>query len=102
MIPKLNDKKWYKQMLQFNIDRSSLLGLVGLLELALRHPHLPKSSRERGVKIGRAFAWALLDDGLIVPDKVRISWEKTFNIPFTVDPDLIIDGLTDQDGHPWK
>jgi len=102
MIPELNDFKWYNKSIKLNIDRVSLINLVGCLELILSHPGLPDRVRASSMNMGKAFALTLLNDGLILPDEVRKSWEKAFNIPYEVDPDLIIPGLTNQEGRPWK
>lgn len=101
MTPKLNDPKWYTEMIRLNIDRVSLLSIVAVYELALRHPGLPVSVRDTCFKWGRFFLLRLLDDGLIIPDEVRISWEKTFGILTKSEKDRIIEGVTDLDGHRW-
>lgn len=102
MVANLNDKEWYKQYIKLNIDRVSLLNLVGLMELALRHPDLPERVKKTGIKTGRAFASVLIDDGLILPDEVQRSWEKSFQLPHVINLGLIIEGLTNQEGRPWK
>lgn len=102
MIPKLNDPQWYKRMIRLDIDRISLLNIVGVIELALRHPALPHRVREICLQVGTRFALALLEDGLILPDEVRVSWGKTFGILTKSEKDRIIEGLTDQEGRPWK
>jgi len=89
-------------VVRLNIDRISLFGLIEFLELALKHPHLPDSTKEKGVEMGRTFASCLLDDGLIIPDQVRESWEATFDMSIKPERDIIIPGLTDQEGRPWK
>lgn len=102
MIPELMDRKWYEQIIQVNIDRVSLLKFIGCLMLVLKHPDLPKTVEQSCIKLGNSFALTLLNDGLILPDEVRRVWEKMFNIPYQVDPNLIIPGLTNQKGRPWK
>ena len=102
MIPELNDREWYKGMVRVNVDRISLLKLIGILELVLRHLDLPDSIKQKGVEMGRSFASYLLDDGLVIPDQVRESWEATFNMNIKTECDRIIPGLTDQEGRPWK
>lgn len=102
MIPELNGPEWYRQMVRVNIDRMSLLALIGLLELTLRHPDLPDQPRQKAVEMGRSFASILLNDGLIIPDEIARSWEKSFNMLCGADPDLIIPELTDSNGRPWK
>lgn len=102
MIPKLNERKWYEQLVRIDIARVSLLTLVGCLELVLRCPDLPDNVRQSSIKTGRAFALTLLDNGLIVPDQVRRAWEEAFDIPYEINPDKIIPGLTDSEGRPWK
>ena len=102
MIRDLNNPKWYKQMVRLDIDRMSLLALTGILELVLRHPRLPDSTKEQAIKIGKSFASCLLDDGLIIPDEVMESWESTFDMKIKAEYDRIIPELTDQEGRPWK
>lgn len=102
IVPQINSPKWLKRMVRLDIDRLSLLNVIGLLELVLRHPALPDATREKAVKTGRTFASCLLDDGLIIPDRVRESWESTFNMKIEPERDRIIPGLTDQEGRPWK
>lgn len=102
MVPELNSPKWYKRMVRLNIDRISLLTLIGTFELVLRHPDLPDSVRESSISMGKSFASCLIDDGLIIPDEVRESWEATFDMSIKAERNTIIPGLTDQDGRPWK
>lgn len=89
-------------MVRLNIDRRSLLELIRLLDLVSRHPDFNDSTKEKVVAIGRSFASCLIDDGLVIPDQVRESWESTFGMSIKPERDKIIPGLTDQDGRRWN
>lgn len=102
MIPDLNDQEWYKQLVRVDIDRVSLISLIGCLELVLRHPELPDKVRKRTLNICRAFASTLLDDGLIIPDQVREAWESTFDMVIKSDRAFQFPELVDEKGRPWK
>lgn len=102
MIPELNDPEWYKQVVRVDIDRVSLLGFIGCLELVLRHPELPDTVKVMALKTGRAFALVLLDDGLILPDEVREAWEASFNMSIKPDRTFLFPDLVDSQGRPWK
>ena len=75
-----NTSDWYKGEVRIILDRLSLLTIVAGLELSLRHPQLPPSTRVATVKIGRALVTRLLEDGLLVPPEAREVWEKTFKM----------------------
>jgi len=102
IISRVNSPKWLKRAVRLDIDRLSLLNVIGLLELALRYPDLPNSTREKAVKTGRTFTSILIDDGLIIPDRVRESWERSFDMTIKPGRNKIIPGLTDQDGRRWN
>ena len=80
-MPRTNTSDWYKVEVHLILDRITLLTIVASLELTLRHPRLPPSTREAQLKIGKALVTRLLEDGLLVPPEEREVWEKTFGIP---------------------
>lgn len=75
-----NAEYWYTEVITLKISRISLLAIVGNLELSLRHPCLPKATREETRKLGLSLAMGLIEDGIILPDDVIESWCKTFGI----------------------
>jgi len=102
MFKRLNNTKWFVTSVLVNIDRLSVLSIVGLIELAIRHPDMAPLTKKSAAKLGKTLALTLLDDGLIIPDQVRESWERTFNMSIKPERDIIIPGLTNQEGRPWK
>jgi len=78
MVPELNNEEWFKVVLPFEVDRITMLSVVGCLELALRHPQLPASVSDYARAIGRTLALRLVSDGLVLPDRERKCWEETF------------------------
>ena len=102
MIPELNDQEWYKHSVRVVLDQRSLLELIGLFDLVSRHPDFNDSTKERVVRVGRAFIPTLLDNGLILPDQVRESWEASFDIYIKPDRTMLFRDLTDSEGRPWK
>lgn len=102
IISRVNSPKWLKRAVRLDIDRLSLLNVIGLLELVLRHPDLPDSTRQKAIKTGRTFASCLLDDGLIIPDRVRESWEASFEMSIKPPQRILFPALTDSEGRPWK
>ena len=85
MVPELNNEEWFKWVLPLEIDRISMLSIVGCLELALRHPQLPASVSDYARAIGRTFALRLVSDGLVLPDREKKCWEETFGIELKPD-----------------
>lgn len=102
MIPELNPKEWYRELVRVNIDRRSLLELIGLFSLVSRNSSFDDSIQERVVKIGRAFIQTLFVDGLILPDEIRELWEASFDIQIKPDRTILFPELTDSEGRPWK
>ena len=86
MVPELNNEEWFKDVLPLEIDRISMLSIVGVVELALRHPKLPASVSDYARGIGTAFALRLVSDGLVLPDRERKCWEETFGIELKPSP----------------
>ncbi len=79
-IPWTNDESWYTKVITLEISRISLLAIVGNIELALRHPDIPKATKEETRKLGLSLAMGLIEDGIILPDDVMEAWYKTFGI----------------------
>lgn len=79
MLP-VNDNEWFKELVILKIDRISLLCIVESLELRIRHPDIPPTSKEITRLIGKSLALRLIGDGVILPDNVIESWRKTFGI----------------------
>lgn len=79
-MPAINDGAFYMETCILKISRLSLLCIVSNLELALRHPDMPKITEKETREIGRKLALRLIDDGLILPNNVMDSWFKTFGI----------------------
>lgn len=102
MIQDLNPKEWYRELVNVDIDRRSLLELVGLFGLVSKHPDCNDSTQERVVRIGRAFIVTLVNDGLILPDEIRELWEAKFDIQIKPDRTVLFPELTDSEGRPWK
>jgi len=74
----LNSKEWYRGTIVIEIDRISLLTLVGSIELTMRYPDMPLTTREALRKIGMILTDKLLEDGVIVPDEIYKIWHETF------------------------
>ena len=90
-MPKTNSSDWYKGEIHLILDRLTLLTIVASLELTLRHPQLPPSTREAQLKIGKALVTRLIDDGLLVPPEERKIWEKTFGRPMEAGSSSVTD-----------
>ena len=79
-MPAVNDDDWYRELIDIKIDRLSLICIVGMLELALRHPGVKSHAREDTRSQGKQFVLRLIEEGMIVPYHVMESWSKTFKI----------------------
>lgn len=75
-----NDESWYTEVITLEISRLSLLTIVGHLELSLRHPLMPKNTRDETRKLGLSLAMGLIENGILLPQNVLESWVKTFGI----------------------
>ena len=99
----LNDPNWYHESMLIHVNRIGVLSIVGGLELALRHPDMPKTTRCQLIIVGKALALALLADGIILPDEILKGWEEAFDVelkPFMLsDLDAVYVG---ENGRPWK
>jgi len=102
MIPELNDQKWFKQFVKVKIDRISLLNIVVCIQVASKDPEMPERVKKTALRTAKIIALHLIDNGIILSDEVRRSWEEELNVPYQIDPDMIIPGLTDSEGRPWK
>jgi len=80
MGPELNNEEWFKVLLPLEVDRITILSVVGCLELTLRHPELPPSASDYLRAIGKTLALRLVSDGLVLPDRERKCWEETFGV----------------------
>ena len=79
-MPNQAEKEWYDTVIPLEMDRFSMLVIVGSIELALRHPQFTGPSAQAAREIGFDFARRLLVDGLDVPDEVVNSWSETFQV----------------------
>ena len=79
-MPNINSSDWYKGEVRIILDRLSLLTIVASLELTLRHPGLPPSTRESTLKIGKRLITHLIDEGLLLPSSARKVYEETFQM----------------------
>ena len=80
VIPDMNDEEWYREIIPLKLDRISLLNIVANLELALRHPDIPPTTRKVTREIGKSLALRLIKDGIIIPIETWGSWITTFGI----------------------
>lgn len=79
-IPFTNDTEWYLGSINIKSDRLSVLAIIGMIELTMRHPNLPATTREETRYLGRQLIFCLIEDGMIVPDDVMEAWNKAFRL----------------------
>ena len=78
LLPQYNDSSWYREHEQVNIDRVSMLALVGAIEVALVK-HTWSRETEQVLRVaGGLMAKRLLMQGLVLPGERRLSWERIF------------------------
>lgn len=75
----INDPVWLENTIFCHIDRLSLLSILCLMELALRHPNVPDTMLIAGKSIGKQLLSRLILDGLEAPEDVLKSLCKTFD-----------------------
>ena len=71
-------KTWWTQEMDITIDRLGCMTLVGLVDLALRHPELPATTSSAGKQIGLSMLERMLEDGLELPESVKAAYRETF------------------------
>lgn len=86
MIPKLNDNKWYREPVYLCLDRLQILSILGSLELSIRHPDLPLKTHKQFAHLGKTLASMLIDEGIMLPDEILESWEKSFKMKCELKP----------------
>ena len=79
-ITATNERSFYMEICILKLDRISLLCIIANLQLALRHPNMPLTTRDQTREIGKSLALRLIGDGITLPDNVMENWYKTFGI----------------------
>jgi hypothetical protein len=73
-------REWWAEEMNLTIDRLGCLALLGLLDLALRHPQMPTTSSKAGKQIGCHILERMLEDGLELPEAVEAVYRETFDM----------------------
>lgn len=73
-------REWWTEEMDLTIDRLGLMTLLGMMDLALRHPQLPETTSNNGKEIGRRILERMLDDGLELHEAVEAAYRKTFDM----------------------
>jgi len=102
VIQGLNDKKWFNQSVRVNMTRAAIVNNIACLGLALLNRALSGSVKETAIIMGRAFVNILIDDGLILPDGVKESWERSFDMVIKSKHVSQFPDLIDEKGRSWK
>ena len=71
-------RDWWTEEIDLSMSRLGLMTLLGLVDLALRHPHIPASTIVNGKQIGRQILDKMFEDGLELPESVKAVYLKTF------------------------
>lgn len=73
-------RDWWTEEIDLTIDRLGLMTLLGILDLALRHPKMPETTLNNGKQIGRQILTRMLEDGLKLPEDVEAVYRETFDM----------------------
>lgn len=69
-------RHWWEEEIEITINRLGIMTLLGMMDLALRHPQVPATTSDAGKQIGRQVLEKLLADGLELPDAIKNSYKK--------------------------
>ena len=75
-----NTSQWYSEIEQVRIDRTSMLAIVGAIEVALMQGSWHKGTEKILKHAGRLMASRLLAQGYMAPGSTREAWAKLFGV----------------------
>jgi len=73
-------RDWWEDEVDLTVNRMCLMTLLGMMDLALRHPQIPETISDNGKQIGRQIFERMLEDGLELPEPIEAVYRKTFDM----------------------
>jgi hypothetical protein len=73
-----NTDAWFKELVPIYMDRISMLTLVAMISLAIKHPRIPKTSKTLGRNLARLILDKLRQDGLDIPRDAWVEYKALY------------------------